>query len=105
MLGLNFCSLILSQRIYDHKKIPMLSQRLIHNDPVIVSDMSMEAPIPDVRNVEIGNIANDTAAGIEGIRHHVDEIFGKVDKVKIHVAINTRCLSICFILFFFFYFF
>lgn len=62
--------------------------------------MSMEVPIPDVRNVEIGNIANDTAAGSEGVRHHVDEIFGKVDKVKIHVAINTRRLSICLCFFF-----
>ncbi|XP_041023585.1 transcription factor GTE6-like [Juglans microcarpa x Juglans regia] len=44
--------------------------------------MSMEVPIPDVRNVEIGNIANDTAAGSEGVRHHVDEIFGKVDKLE-----------------------
>ncbi|KAG2729970.1 hypothetical protein I3843_01G267400 [Carya illinoinensis] len=44
--------------------------------------MSMEVPIPDVRNVEIGNIANDTAAGIEGFRHHVDKISGKVDKLE-----------------------
>lgn len=80
------------------QKIPI--QRLIHNDPIIVVRyMSMEVPIPDVRNVEIGNIANDTAAGIEGFRHHVDKISGKVDKVKIHVAITTWYLSICLIFF------
>ncbi|XP_041000345.1 transcription factor GTE6-like [Juglans microcarpa x Juglans regia] len=42
----------------------------------------MEAPTLDVGNVGIGSIVNDTAADIEGFRHHVDVIFGKVDKLE-----------------------
>ncbi|KAB1219647.1 Transcription factor GTE1 [Morella rubra] len=42
----------------------------------------MDAPISDVPNAGIGNIANSTATEIEGFRHHVDEIFGKVDTLE-----------------------
>lgn len=45
----------------------------------------MDAPISDVPNAGIGNIANSTATEIEGFRHHVDEIFGKVDTVRAYV--------------------
>ncbi|KAG6728435.1 hypothetical protein I3843_02G152800 [Carya illinoinensis] len=42
----------------------------------------MEALTLDSGNIGIGSIANDTAADIEGFGHHVDEIFGKVDKLE-----------------------
>lgn len=66
----------------------------------------MDAPILDLRN--IGAVSNySNVEEVDGFRHRVDEIFSKVDKVRIYMLLSYKliALSLClFVLFSFFFF-